>query len=178
MILERDQVLERHTFPNWFRIASRSHRRRNAPLATVPQDIETSTVMEPPFNPADSQGILLLWFMLRLGAYFEPKGISLTHARLVVAPLGPPQEKISAQYECNLCPHRYIVPLLAYLHRSSQLTKSPSRRADKVFCKHLLRPLMNMWLKRFRCCPALIQGEGQRVEAMKSISSSAIYRQR
>ena len=141
MILDRDQVLERHTFPNWLRIASRSHRKRNAPPSTIPQSIETSTVIETPFNLADSQGALLLWFMLQYGAYFEPQGMSLTHARSVVAPPGLPRDKISAQYECSLCPRRQVVPLSTYLHRSPQLT---SRRANKTICKHLLRPSMNM----------------------------------
>ena len=138
MILERDHILKRHTFPNWLRVVSRPHGRRNAPPATIPQDIEISTVIGPPLNSADSQGMLLLQFMLHLGAYFEPQGIHVTHARLVVALPGPPREMINAQYECGLCNHRHKVPMLKYLHRSPQITGSPSRRANRVFCKPLV----------------------------------------
>ena len=141
MILEHDRVLKRHTFPNWLRVVSRPHGRRNAPPATIPQDIETSMAIEPPLNSADSQGMLLLPFMLHLGAYFEPQGIHVTRARLVIAPLGPPREMINAQYECSLCTHRHKVTLLMYLHRSPQLTGSPNRRANRAFCKQPLLPL-------------------------------------
>ena len=178
MILERDQVLKKYPFPNWLRVVSRPHGRRNAPPATIPQDIETSMAIEPPLNSADSQGVLLLQSMLYPGAYFQPQGIYVTLARLMVAPPGPPREMINAQHECSLCNHRHKAPLLTYLNRSPQLTGSPSRRANRAFRKRLLLPLTDVKLKQFRYCPSSIQGKVQRVEVLKSFSSSAIYHQR
>ena len=66
-----DQVLELHTFPNRLRVVSHLKRSRNAPLAILPQTIETSTVTEFPFNPADIQGRSLLRSIPHLGAHCE-----------------------------------------------------------------------------------------------------------
>ena len=60
MVLERNQVLERHTFPNWLKVVSRSHKRKGARPTTIPQGIEAPRVMELPFNSAVSQGMPLL----------------------------------------------------------------------------------------------------------------------
>ena len=144
MILEHDQVLYSHAIPNWLRVVSHSQRRRGGPPTTIPQGIETSTVMGPPFDSTDSQGMFVLRLMLHLGAYFAPQGIRVIHARLVVAPPGPPLEMINTQYECGLCTHRHKAPLLMYLHRPPQLTGSPSRRANRAFCKLLLFRLTDM----------------------------------
>ena len=80
MISERDQVLERHTFPNWLRVVSHSRKRKGVPPATIPQCIETSTIMETPLNLM-GQGMLLMRFILHIEAYFEPQGISLIRTR-------------------------------------------------------------------------------------------------
>ena len=80
MISEADQVIEQHTFPNWIRVVSNSRRRINAPPATMPQCIETSTVMDPPFNSTD-QGMNLMQFHVKFKSLLWTSGdISNPHA--------------------------------------------------------------------------------------------------
>ena len=90
MISERDQILERHTFPNWLRVVSHSHKRKNVPPATISQGIGTSTVMKTPFTSAGQGGFLMRF-------YTTPRSLLLTSGDISnPCTLGPSSSGTSA----------------------------------------------------------------------------------